>query len=153
LGRQGGLSMATRIPDPDEGWKVDAAQTVLPNKPFEINFVLTPTVTLDNVVINGQPERPRQSERDRPHGPLDPISDLSEEQQRAIARITRWGKIEVDTDQRDGAIGSIIGVWGGGATNADLPDLRLLPFLRRIDFTYASISSNGLENLAGLMEL
>jgi len=52
LGRQGGLSMATRIPAADEGWEIDPERTVLPNKPFEVNFVLTPAVTLDLVLLD-----------------------------------------------------------------------------------------------------
>ena len=48
LNRQGDLLMADRLPAPGEnaGWKVDTNKLVVPNRPFELNFVMLPAAKI-----------------------------------------------------------------------------------------------------------
>jgi hypothetical protein len=59
LHRGGDLLMADKLSAPGEnvGWKVDPAKVVLPNQPYELNFVLLPAATLEGRLVdaNNQP--------------------------------------------------------------------------------------------------
>jgi len=59
LNRQGDLLMADHLPAPDEdvGWNVNTNKLVLPNQPYELNFVLLPAAHLIGrfVAEGGQP--------------------------------------------------------------------------------------------------
>lgn len=52
LHRQGDLLMGDRMPTPGEdvGWKVDTNKLVLPNRPYELNFVLLPAAKITGLL-------------------------------------------------------------------------------------------------------
>jgi hypothetical protein len=57
LHRQGGLFMADEMPPADNGWKAKPSQVILPNRPYELNFVMRKAALVRGQLLEerGQP--------------------------------------------------------------------------------------------------
>ncbi len=56
LCRQGGLMMADKLPPEDNAWGAKPSETVLPDKPRQLDFVMVPAATLEGRLIDEQGE-------------------------------------------------------------------------------------------------
>lgn len=52
LGRQGGLMMADALPSSDNSWGATEANTVLPGKPFPLDFVMVPAAVIEGEMVD-----------------------------------------------------------------------------------------------------